>query len=68
MTQARKAKSAQGRAPAISIRLPMDLVARIDAIRDPLVPREPYIRQLIADQLTTAERIQRPRRSRNKSR
>ena len=33
--------------PPVPIRVPPDLVDRIDATRDPLIPREPYVRWLI---------------------
>lgn len=33
--------------PPVPIRVPTELVERIDATRDPLIPREPYVRWLI---------------------
>lgn len=33
--------------PPVPIRIMPDMVDRIDAVRDPLIPREPYVRWLV---------------------
>lgn len=44
-----------GRAPHVLVRIPLDMVDRIDAVRDPLVPREPYIRNILEGFLDDVE-------------
>ena len=41
---------------AVPIRLPAEMVARVDKLRDPLVPREPFVRDLLDKALTARER------------
>lgn len=44
---------------AVPVRLPAEMVARVDKLRDPLIPREAYVRDLIDKALTARERKQR---------
>jgi hypothetical protein len=41
--------------PTLPIRITGDLIDRVDALKPDLIPREPYIRQLLADKLTEME-------------
>lgn len=41
--------------PPVPIRIPPDMVDRIDAVRDELIPREPYVRWLVELGLTQVE-------------
>jgi hypothetical protein len=41
---------------AVPVRIPPEMVARIDALKDPLVPREPYVRALLDRALKAEER------------
>ena len=43
-------------AKALPVRIPADMVARIDALKDPLIPREAYVRHLLEQALKAAER------------
>jgi hypothetical protein len=43
------------RTPHVPIRIPLDLVARIDALRG-LAPREAYVRHMLAEALEAEER------------
>ena len=43
-------------AKPVPIRIPPDMVARIDALKDPLIPREAYVRHLLDQALTALER------------
>jgi hypothetical protein len=40
----------------VPIRIPPEMVARIDALKDPLVPREAYVRALLDRALKAEER------------
>jgi hypothetical protein len=40
----------------VPVRIPPEMVARIDALKGPLVPREPYVRHLLDRALKTEER------------
>jgi len=40
----------------VPVRIPPAMVARIDALKDPLVPREAYVRDLLDKALTAQER------------
>jgi hypothetical protein len=47
----------------VPIRIPPDMVARIDALKDPLIPREAYVRHLLDEALRAEERkTKKPRR------
>lgn len=46
--------SANARKP-LPVRISGDLLDRIDALRDPLVPRERYVRHLLAQAVETEE-------------
>ncbi|MDP9345787.1 MAG: hypothetical protein M3P44_08700 [Actinomycetota bacterium] len=39
----------------VPVRIPPELVARIDALKDPLVPREPFVRDLIEKAVAVLE-------------
>ncbi len=39
----------------VPIRIPGELVERIDAVKPPLVPREPYVRKLIEEAIEDLE-------------
>jgi hypothetical protein len=41
---------------AVPVRLPAEMVACIDALRDPLIPRERYVRHLLDSALKIEER------------
>jgi hypothetical protein len=43
-----------GRTPNVPVRIPLDLAQRIDALRG-LVPRETYVRALLAEAVERAE-------------
>jgi hypothetical protein len=40
----------------IPVRIPLDMIARIDRLRDPLIPREAYVRHLLDKALKAEER------------
>lgn len=40
----------------VPVRIPPDLVARIDAVKDPLIPREAFVRDLLDKALSAQER------------
>jgi predicted DNA-binding protein len=40
----------------VPVRIPAEMVKRIDALKDPLVPREAYVRALLDKALTVEER------------
>lgn len=47
----------------VPVRIPPEMVARIDALKDPLIPREAYVRALLDKALTAEERkATKPRR------
>lgn len=41
--------------PPLPVRIMPDMVERIDAVRDPMIPREPYVRWLVELGLTQVE-------------
>ena len=41
---------------AVPVRIPAEMVARIDALKDPLIPREAFVRWLLDRALTAEER------------
>lgn len=41
--------------PMTPVRISVSLIERVDAIKPALVPREPFIRQLLSDYLDTLE-------------
>ncbi len=40
----------------MQVRVPDDLIDRIDKLRDPLIPREAYIRSILAEKVEDIER------------
>jgi hypothetical protein len=44
------------RPKAVPVRIPGEMVARIDALKDPLIPREAYVRHLLEKALKAEER------------
>jgi hypothetical protein len=40
----------------VPVRIPPEMVARIDALKDPLIPREAFVRALLDKALTAEER------------
>jgi hypothetical protein len=44
------------KAKPLPVRIPAEMVARIDALKHPLVPREAYVRDLLDKALTAQER------------
>jgi excisionase family DNA binding protein len=40
----------------VPIRIPVDMVTRIDAVKDPLIPREAFVRHLLEQALQAEER------------
>jgi hypothetical protein len=44
------------RPKAVPVRIPGEMVARIDALKDPLIPREAYVRYLLEKALKAEER------------
>lgn len=44
------------RPKAVPVRIPPEMVARIDALKDPLIPREAYVRHLLEKALKAEER------------
>lgn len=40
----------------VPVRIPAEMVARIDAVKDPLIPREAFVRALIEKALQPLER------------
>ena len=43
-------------AKALPVRIPADMVARIDALKDPLIPQAAHVRHLLEQALKAAER------------
>jgi len=43
-------------AKPVPVRIPPEMVARIDALKNPLVPREAYVRHLLDKALKSEER------------
>lgn len=43
-------------AKPVPVRIPAEMVARIDAVKGPLVPRERYVRELLERALRAEER------------
>jgi hypothetical protein len=43
-------------AKSVPVRIPAEMVARIDATKDPLIPREAYVRHLLDKALRAEER------------
>lgn len=41
------------------IKLPVDLVARIDAVKDPLIPRAAWVRDVVTKAVVAAEEAKR---------
>jgi hypothetical protein len=44
------------RTKPLPVRLPPELVARIDRVRDPLIPREAFVRRLLDKALSAEEK------------
>lgn len=50
------------KAKSLPVRIPGDMVSRIDALKDPLIPREAFVRRLLEQAITAEERkAKRPR-------
>lgn len=49
-------RTSPSRAKAVPVRIPPDMVARIDALKGELVPREAYVRHLLEKALKAEER------------
>lgn len=47
-----------------TVRIDIDLIERIDDIKDPLIPRDPWIRQVLEQEVERLEALQRKRRKR----
>jgi hypothetical protein len=51
----KRRKAVKPPTPTLPIRITGDLIDRVDAIRPELIPREPYIRQLLSERLSQRE-------------
>ena len=47
---------------SLPVRVPPDVLNRIDALRDPMIPRERYVRYLLEQAVTAEERKKKQRR------